>query len=132
MIRGRMKNDKVRINKTIGNNIKRERKLMGMSREELAEIIDLTPAHMGLIERGERGASHVVLERMTKIFGISYDSFFTDINEIPGHMTDNTEKEAYYKQIFALVSTLDETALNAIVSIIKSVTNLCSAKKVSN
>ena len=128
MIRGRMKNDKVRINKIIGNNIKRERKQMGMSREELAEIIDLTPAHMGLIERGERGASHVVLERITKVFDVSYDRIYTNIDEI-GPNGEKTAKDAYYQQIFALVSVMDETALNVIVSIIKSILNLFSNKK---
>jgi transcriptional regulator with XRE-family HTH domain len=49
-----------------------------MSREELAETLDLTVSHMGLIERGERGATPVTLEKLSQIFGIKIDDFFME------------------------------------------------------
>ena len=59
MFRGRMRDEKIRIDYTIGRNIKMERNRRGISREEFAAMLDLSVAHLGLIERGERGATNV-------------------------------------------------------------------------
>ena len=129
MERGRMREDKLRLNKIIGSNIKRERQLKGLTRDELAEIIDLTTTHLGLIERGERGASHVVLERITQTFGLSYDQLYTDRKKLPEQMKARAEKGSYYDQIFALTSTLDETALAVVADNIKGILMLCNSQK---
>jgi len=76
--KGKKRDSKLRLDKIIGVNIRRERTLRGVSREELAAMLDLTISHLGLIERGERGATSVVIEKLTEAFKISIDSLFKE------------------------------------------------------
>ena len=43
------------LNIQIGGRVKEVRKAFGVSRDELAQVLDLSVSHIGLIERGERG-----------------------------------------------------------------------------
>lgn len=72
------KDSKLRLDKIIGLNIRRERTLRGVSREELASMLGLTISHLGLIERGERGATSVVIEKLTETFKVSIDNLFKE------------------------------------------------------
>jgi len=56
------------LNAIVGYNIRLEREVRNLTREELAEITDLTTSHLGLIERGHRGATVVTLTKMSKVF----------------------------------------------------------------
>ena len=100
-------NDKMRLDETLGKNIRRIRTLKKMSREELATIIGLTVSHVGLIERGARGATAVTLEKLSHIFGIPIDTLFqplesTNINPKAGQISD------LMKQVKAQIATLTE------------------------
>ncbi|HCJ56810.1 MAG TPA: XRE family transcriptional regulator, partial [Clostridiaceae bacterium] len=44
-------------NKGIGERIRKEREKLALTREKLAEIIDLSPLYIGQLERGERQMS---------------------------------------------------------------------------
>jgi len=111
MEKGRMKGRKRNLDKVIGTNIKSERRLREVSREELAEILGLTISHIGLIERGERGATNVVLEKFAKSFNISIDSLF---QEPEGFVCTHTvpdideEDDTYKKKVYALTSQFTE------------------------
>ena len=111
-----MRNDKIRLDKIIGGNIMRERKARRITREELAEITDLTTSHLGLIERGERGASTVVIEKLAKIFVISIDSLFIDRVQAEPDLPD-----AYLKKAFAVLSDLTEVELKALMCAVKGI-----------
>ena len=56
---------------TIGANIRRERMIRRMSMEELSEILQLSTAFIGLIERGQRGAKLANLMKISEVFGIT-------------------------------------------------------------
>lgn len=57
--------------KLIGANIRRERILRSMSMEELADILQLSVAFLGLIERGQRGSNLANLMKIADVFEIT-------------------------------------------------------------
>lgn len=50
---------------SIGRRIREERTLRGLSIEKLAELAEVTPSFLGLIERGERKLSVHTLDKIT-------------------------------------------------------------------
>jgi len=76
--------------KIIGNNIRalRERELM--SKEQMAEIMNISPSRLMLLEYGEENASLENLCRLSNYFHVSVDSFlvpnkYKGINRSDGH-----------------------------------------------
>lgn len=61
------------IRKQVGKNIRKERRKLDLSMEQLAEMLDISSAFLGLIERGERGTSIKNLILLSKIFEIPLD-----------------------------------------------------------
>jgi len=119
LFRGRMRDEKIRIDYTIGRNIKMERNRRGISREEFAAMLDLSVAHLGLIERGERGATNVVLERVSRVLEIPIDDFFIDHSNDERDRIRQEESEIYRKKVLTLTASLDEFELIALVYCIK-------------
>jgi len=118
--RGRTRTAKSRIDKIVGTNIKKERMLRRMSRDELASIIDLTASHLGLIERGERGATPLTMEKVVEAFGISVDSLFSDpaySNESTINQCENAG-DTYFKKVSALATNLAEPELEFLSHVI--------------
>lgn len=58
---------------SLGNRVKQARTLMGVSREKLAELLEISPQHLTKIEQGERKISIELLAKMSKIFCLSAD-----------------------------------------------------------
>jgi len=115
-----MRNDKRRLDRTVGLNIRRERELRKISRDELAEILDLTVSHLGLIERGERGATSVTLEKLVKVFGVSIDSLFAELGKgISARENRVATKGIYRKKVESLVTFLTEMELEMLSHTIK-------------
>lgn len=63
--------------KRLGSKIRSARKNQGLTQEKLAELIDVTPAFVGHIERGERSLSLSTLLKITQTLHISMDSLFS-------------------------------------------------------
>lgn len=59
--------------KRMGTIIKEARKNAGLTQEQLSEIIDVTPAFVGHIERGERSVSLKTLFAVADELNISFD-----------------------------------------------------------
>ncbi|HHW40075.1 MAG TPA: helix-turn-helix domain-containing protein [Syntrophomonadaceae bacterium] len=59
--------------KTIGKRIREEREKLGLSREEFAEIIELSDYYIGQLERGERQMSLPVLVKVANCLHVSLD-----------------------------------------------------------
>ena len=62
----------------LGQRIKEERHKLNLTQEDLAEDVDLTPAYIGQIERGER---KVTLEKLVAIvnrLGVTIDYVLSD------------------------------------------------------
>ena len=62
--------------KTVGINIRAKRAEHHMTREELADKLNLSVSFVGCIERGDRGATCTTLYKLHRIFGDPIDSFF--------------------------------------------------------
>lgn len=60
-------------NKAIGQRIRDEREKLGLSREEFAEIIDLSDYYVGQLERGERQMSLPTLVKIARCLHITLD-----------------------------------------------------------
>ena len=122
MDRKRTRQDKTRIDKTIGMNIREEREARRITRDELAEVIDLTTSHLGLIERGERGATPVTLEKLVRAFGITIDSLFVESNKgMSARERRERAKDTYRKKVSTLISHLTETELELLSYTIKGI-----------
>jgi len=122
MDRSRTKKDKARLDKIIGRNIRTERELRRITRDELAEVADLTVSHLGLIERGERGATPVTLEKVVRAFGITIDSLFKERVIIRGASYKEKSppaEDAYGKKFSTLTTQLNEAELEFLTYIIK-------------
>jgi len=72
-----MANSKTALRKEIGNRMRALRRARGLSIDELATQIKLTPSHLGLIERGERGVTVDRLIVVCQYFGCSADFMLT-------------------------------------------------------
>jgi transcriptional regulator with XRE-family HTH domain len=57
--------------RTLGENIRVQRKQMGLSQEKLAEKADLHPVYVGNVERGEENISLDSLVRIAKALKVS-------------------------------------------------------------
>ena len=97
--------------KTVGQNIKKYRIEKGIKQEALAEMADLTPNYIGMLERGDKTPSLNTLVNIANALGITSDmllcyeiksSLVLDkINNLP-------PKEQ--KRIYAVIETLLEFA----------------------
>ena len=98
------------------------------STEELAEMLELTTSHMGLIERGERGATALTLAKISRAFDTPIDSFFENPKKggltIREHDMDSTLQNR--KKIHSLIMGMDEVPLQFMIDIIKGTISLCN------
>ncbi|MEL7565918.1 MAG: helix-turn-helix transcriptional regulator [Dehalobacterium sp.] len=75
-------------NEAIGHRIREERGKLGLSREEFAEIIELSDYYVGQLERGQRQMSLPVLVKVANCLHISLDqlvfgkTFHNNVNKV--------------------------------------------------
>ena len=68
--------DEIDIRKIFGENVKYYRKKAGLSQEQLAEKLDVSPNHVSVIETGGKFVTYKLLERMISIFDIMPATLF--------------------------------------------------------
>lgn len=59
----------------VGGTLKKLRELYGLSQTELARRLEITQAHLSLVEKGDRTLHQSVLERASKVFGMPLSVF---------------------------------------------------------
>ncbi|MDR0273710.1 MAG: helix-turn-helix domain-containing protein [Clostridiales bacterium] len=122
MNRALTKKIKGRLDKTIGQNIRKERELHKMTREELAEALDLTISHMGLIERGERGATAVTLEKLSRVFNLQIDTLFAEPEPAFSVREDGGSNVAFIRRkITTLLTRLDERETEIVLHLVSGI-----------
>ena len=124
MLKIKSKSMKEQLDSTIGKNIRREREVRKLSRDELAELLDLTSSHMGLIERGERGATPVTLSKLARIFDVPIDALFEPIANRglslrEEKQSDDNKSEANKKKVLSLITNLTDSETDFIVHVVK-------------
>jgi len=117
------KPEKLQVDEIIGHNIVIERKSRYIAREELADMMNLTSSHIGLIERGERGATAVNLSKLARIFGIPIDNLFASSNNhgMSVYAGQGDATEARRKKIQSLVTCLADAELDFVIHSIKGI-----------
>ncbi len=102
----------------LGDNIRRERIARNMSLEELSELLDLSSSTVGLIERGDRGATNHTLYRLAYIFDTTIDSFFAPRDEL--RVSEESDTKVKRRRITSLLSGLNERELDFVLVLIKN------------
>ena len=123
MDRKKVRESKIILDSIIGRNIIIERKSKNISRKELAKLIGLTPTHLGLIERGERGANCAVLCKLGQVFNKPIDCLFYERVSLSSFL-ENPEAydlETRKKRIIALMAGLANEERELVTKIIKDV-----------
>lgn len=127
----KMHNDKARLDILIGTNIRKEREHRKITREELAVIVGLSASHIGLIERAERGATPVTLQKLAKAFDVPIDSFFAEHDNVkPTNGKCKNEPGVYYKKVAALLPRLTEAELKPLAQIINGILAMRKVSKI--
>jgi len=125
---------KVILRAKIGENIRKERQARNMSIEELAELLELTPGFVGLIERGRRGATAYTLYKLSDIFSIPIDTIFskTSVRSSDRKPDDKKANGAKTKRtkVSSLISDFTETELDFIISMVKNMKLISAANPV--
>lgn len=99
-----MGKQKKQINVEIGHRICLHRKRIGMTREELAERVEITPRFEADIERGTVGPSLTTLKQFCKVLGVTSDSILwgerdvVDLNARLAHLDPK-----YYAELDSLL-----------------------------
>ena len=97
----------------IGNRIRLERDKFDMTREKLAELLNLSPYFLGQIERGERKMSISTLINISECLHISIDYLFFEQVNI------NTNNNNNNNVLHSLIDKCSEKEVNVIEGLIK-------------
>ena len=63
----------------VGLRIKKTREAKGLTQEELAALVDLSPTHISVIERGQKIPKLDTFVAITNALDVSADSLFRDV-----------------------------------------------------
>ncbi|MCL2404270.1 MAG: helix-turn-helix domain-containing protein [Defluviitaleaceae bacterium] len=111
------RNEKARTDTIVGKNIRNTRKARKISMTEMAHLLDVSPSHMGLLERGERGVTAVNLARLKSIFDVPLDTLFGDSStDILTH--PDSDAQAYRLKINSILSKLSVRNLEVVVCLV--------------
>ena len=123
MPRNKNKAVKSRLDIIVGKNIRTERDKRNITRDELADLLEVTTAHLGLMERGERGATIVTLSKLAEAFDLPIDNFLVIPSSKNVKLRDPDKKIGdNRKKIASLITRLTESELEFVIHVIKGVT----------
>ena len=97
----------------LGARIKEERKVRGLTQEQLAEKVEITPRYLSRLEGGQQSPSIETLTKLAGIFEIELQELF-DFHHI------GTPKELRAK-LSKFLNELDEQKLRLAVRLLKAV-----------
>ena len=111
--------------KVVGINIRAKRAEHHMTREELADKLNLSVSFVGCIERGDRGATCATLYKLHRIFGDPIDSFFTTSDANSGkniirfaEVKEHEDLRAQRKKINNLLADATSEELDCVIAAI--------------
>ena len=79
--------------KAIGKRIKSAREKKGMTQEQLAELVNLSPMHVSVIERGNKLPKLETLINIANILDVSADVLLQDVvnNQVKLHTSEASD-----------------------------------------
>lgn len=95
----------------LGSILKAARKTKGFTREQLAEMLSITPRYLMSIENENKKPSYDVLFRLVRELGISADTIF---------YPENQYADAQVEQLVRLIYLCDERELKIATATIKA------------
>lgn len=98
--------EEINIRKIFGGNVKKYRKKLGLSQEQLSERLGITPNHLSVIETGAKFVTYKLLEKIVAELQVMPMSLFFTEGSAP----------------------LDESKINKINAIIQRELSLCATK----
>ena len=104
--------------KPIGQAIKAARKAQGMTREQLARIVDYDTRHLQAIENEGQYPSLELFIQLVTMFGVSVDEYI--------HTDKKAEKSSVRRRVDTLLDGLDDRELSVIEA---TINGLCKAKE---
>lgn len=116
--------------KIIGSNIRRERMVRNMSIEELSELLRLSTAFVGLIERGQRGAKLANLLKIADIFSITLNDLVYNkgVDSLEVREKDEENEEVIKQQkkdaIMSLIYDFSSDELDFVITAVKGLRTL--------
>lgn len=83
--------------KAVGQRIKEAREAKGLTQEELAAMVDLSPTHISVIERGQKAARLDTFVEIANALDVSADSLLMDVvarsvNGVVNELSENIMK----------------------------------------
>ena len=100
----------------IGKNIRKYRKLKGLTLEKLAEVLETETNYLGQCERGERRFSLDKLVDLIEYFGITAN----DIIKLPNTGEKKSqEKNVYLQEINELLDDCSDNQLAVVLNMLK-------------
>ena len=102
----------------IGQAIKKAREARGMTREQLARIIDYDPRHLQAVENEGQYPSIELFIQLVTMFDVSVDEYIFPNKEV--------EKSSARRRLDAQLNRLDDRELSVIEA---TVNGLCKAKE---
>ena len=108
-------------NFSCGKRIKELRVERGLSQERVALNAGITPAYLGLVERGQRNATVNIVERICAAMNVTLREFFAERNE-------DTTLDVVDKQILAQLSGLSKSEKQACLQLVKDAVYLCNLR----
>ena len=106
----------------IGKRIRQQREYMGLTREQFAEQIDVTPKFCSDIETGAKGMSVPTLCRISKALRLSTDYILFGKQE-------KKEKLSVFKALSPMVESVAPSQLPYLESVLKAVISAMNHKE---
>ena len=108
---------------TFGKNMRKARKEMGFTTVAFARFLDVSPAYVGLIERGIRTPSIQTLFKICDFLGKGVDEMVTSSEPKSRPKADLRRSESQVtrkrRASASLIETFDEKELNYIITVMK-------------
>ena len=112
-----MSTKKSMIRKEMGSRVRALRKARGLSIDELSTQLELTPSHLGLIERGERGITVERLIHVCNFFGCNADFLLTGKDKGAGDVQAGAKNPA--TSIDLMLSDSERTILAELIYLLR-------------
>ncbi|WP_432662527.1 helix-turn-helix transcriptional regulator [Wukongibacter baidiensis] len=119
----------------LGDHIRNQRQKRNITIEQLAELVDISPSFLGLVERGQRGLSIDKLCKVADVFNLSVDSLLFPTSDIQCPcslikcMDPDSDRSIYFEQILTLTSNFSQDNFEFLIEFIKLMnTNLLTIK----
>jgi transcriptional regulator with XRE-family HTH domain len=120
----------MKVNNSLGRIIKQQRLMVPLTLQELATMADISPSHLGRIERGERFPSAHVLRRIAGPLGFDENELFTLAGYLSPQPPAVAESEVgysggrldpYVSRVLAQEPLEVQRAVIGILSVLKSI-----------